>query len=319
MNTEEGTFAGQPAPVEHVDSEPEEGIFEGQPAPVGHVRPEPEEGDRWHSPVTGWSPWFAPIALILGLAIALVGGAIVDLPAAALGVKINGKHFPAGLTVVDTVIQDLGFVGAAVYCATLGGRLVRSWQFGLRAPAAGWRSAARMILLLLLAFIVLNVIWAEAFQPERDHVLNELGSGEGQLMLLASAALTCVVAPICEEFLFRGFIFTALREWRGTLPAAVVTGLLFGGVHAGSAPALDLLPLAALGFGLCLLYRHTGSLYPGIFAHALNNSIAFASLEGWGWQAPVLIVAAMAAIASIVSICARAGLAGSLRLSRTDP
>ncbi len=79
------------------------------------------------------------------------------------------------------------------------------------------------------------------------------------------------MAPICEEFLFRGYIFTALRNWRGTLPAAIITGLVFGGVHVGSAPALDLVPLAALGFGLCLLYRYTGSLYPCMIAHSLNN------------------------------------------------
>ena len=71
-----------------------------------------------------------------------------------------------------------------------------------------------------------------------------------------------MVAPICEEFLFRGYIFTALRNWKGTWPAAVITGLIFGGVHAGSAPALDLAPLAALGFGLCLLYRYTGLAVP---------------------------------------------------------
>ena len=53
-----------------------------------------------------------------------------------------------------------------------------------------------------------------------------------------------MVAPICEELLFRGYIFTALRNWRGTLPAALIIGLLFGGVHVGSAPVLDLVPLA---------------------------------------------------------------------------
>ncbi len=100
---------------------------------------------------------------------------------------------------------------------------------------------------------------------------------------MLSAGLTCVVAPICEEFLFRGYIFTALRNWRGTLPAALITGLMFGGVHVGSAPALDLVPLAALGFGLCLLYRYTGSLYPCMLAHSLNNSLAFsASRTGAG-------------------------------------
>jgi uncharacterized protein len=83
---------------------------------------------------------------------------------------------------------------------------------------------------------------------------------------------------------------------------------VFGGVHYGSAPALDLVPLAALGFGLCLLYRYTGSLYPCIAAHSLNNSIAFSSLERWGWQAVVLVIAALAAIAALVLVCKRVGL-----------
>jgi membrane protease YdiL (CAAX protease family) len=79
-------------------------------------------------------------------------------------------------------------------------------------------------------------------------------------------------------------------------------------VHAGSAPALDLVPLAGLGFGLCLLYRYSGSLYPCIAAHSLNNSLAFASLEGWGWQTPVLMVSALAAIAALVLAAKRIGL-----------
>ncbi len=125
---------------------------------------------------------------------------------------------------------------------------------------------------------------------------------------MLSAALTCVVAPICEEFLFRGYVFTALRGWCGTWPAAAITGAVFGLVHFGSAPALDLVPLAGLGFGLCVLYRYTGSLYPCIAAHSLNNSLAFASLEHWGWQIPVLMVAALASIAAIVLLAKRIGL-----------
>ena len=35
-------------------------------------------------------------------------------------------------------------------------------------------------------------------------------------------------------------------------------------------------PLAALGFMFCLVYERTGSLYPVIALHALNNAIAFA-------------------------------------------
>jgi uncharacterized protein len=249
-----------------------------------------------------WPAWMAPVALIGGLVVAAVGGLVVDLPAIALGAKLTTSHTPPGLAIADTFVQDVAFVLAAVFCAQLGGRGVRAWQLGLRPPRVGWRRAALMIAGLIVLFIVLNVIWAALFNPGKEKILEQLGSNENAALLLLSAALTCVVAPISEEILFRGFIFTALRSWRGTIPAAVITGVLFGAVHAGSAPVLDLVPLAALGFGLCLLYRYSGSLYPCIIAHSLNNSIAFASLEGWGWQAPLLVVAALAAIAALVSL-----------------
>ncbi len=296
----------------------------GEPTPRDGVAPEPAlqldgrrsggapldlpEGDPSHSPDTGWPPWTAPIALVGGLVLAALAGLAVDLPALALGVKISNSSTPPGLAIADTFVQDLAFVLAAVYCAHIGGRAVHSWQFGLRRPGVGWRSASGMIVLLLVAFLVLSVIWSALLKPEEEELLKQLGSNEGTALLLLSAGLTCVVAPICEEFLFRGFIFTALRNWRGTLPAAVITALLFGGVHAGSAPLLDLLPLAALGFGLCLLYRYSGSLYPCFVAHSLNNSLAFSSLENWSWQAPVLMICALAGIAAVVFVCRRVGL-----------
>ena len=281
---------------------------------------DPPEGDPTRSPSPSWSPWTAPVALLAGLLLALVGALVVEIIAVALfGTKASSSNLPPGLSIADTVVQDLGFVLAAVYCAHLGGRVVRSWQFGLRRPGAGWPSAAGMILALLIAFIVLTAIWSAAVHPGEEKTLEQLGSNEGTALLVLSAALTCVVAPMCEEFLFRGFMFTALRNWRGTWPAAVITGLVFGGVHAESAPVLDLLPLAALGFGLCMLYRYSGSLYPCMIAHSLNNSIAFSSLEGWGWQAPVLIVSAFLGIGVVVLVCKRVGLiAPDSRLVRSS-
>jgi uncharacterized protein len=268
----------------------------------------PTEGESSRSPTTGWPPWTAPLALIAGLALALVGGLIVEVPALLLGAKITSSHAPPGVTIADTVIQDIGFVLVAIYFAHIGGRAVRAWQFGLRRPGVGWRSAVGLVLLLLVAFIVLSELWSAAAHPSEEKVLETLGSNEGTALLIASAALTCVVAPICEEFLFRGYIFTSLRNWRGTLPAAIITGLVFGGVHFGSAPALDLVPLAALGFGLCVLYRYSGSLYPCMIAHSLNNCLAFSGLEGWGWQFFVLAVCALAGIGALVALSKRVGL-----------
>jgi membrane protease YdiL (CAAX protease family) len=276
---------------------------------VEPAREEPIEGDRTRSPDTPWRPWMAPVALFAGLGLAVVGGLVVEIPLVVFGVKITSSHTPPGVSLLDTVVQDVGFVAVAMYFARLGGRAVRSWQFGLRSPGIGWGWASLLIVALLGVFLVLTALWAGAVHPKEDtKLLETFGSNEGTALLLLSAGLTCVVAPICEELLFRGFIFTALRNWRGTLPAALLTGLIFGGVHYGSAPALDLVPLAALGFGLCLLYRYSGSLYTSIAAHSLNNSLAFSGLEDWGWQVPVLIVGSLLAIAALAWAFKRMGL-----------
>ena len=281
----------------------------GHRAELSPLERDPPETDPRSSPVTSWSPWSAGAALILGLLLAAVAALIVDLPAFVFGVKLTESHTPAGLVIADTFVQDVAFVVAAVYCARLGGRVARAWQFGLRRPGSGWRSAALMIGLLLISFILLDAIWSEIVHPNKEKLLETLGTKESTSLLVLSAGLTCIVAPICEEFLFRGYIFTALRNWRGTLPAAILTGILFGGVHATSAPAADLVPLGLLGFGLCLLYRHTGSVYPGMLAHSLNNSIAFADLAGWSWYGAIpLIIVAPAAILLLIAACNRAGL-----------
>jgi membrane protease YdiL (CAAX protease family) len=250
-------------------------------------------------PSNQWPWWSGFLALVAGLLAAAVGSLIVDVPAAALGVSITAKHVPPGIELADTVVQDLGFVLAAVALAQLGGRAVRSWQLGLR-PTHVW-TAVKLVVATFAAFLLFNVAWAAALHIEEDKkLLERLGTDKTTLLLVLSALLTTVIAPICEETLFRGYIFGALAKWRGWLPAAAVTGVLFGLVHAGSAPAADLAPLAVLGFMLCALYRQTGSLYPCIATHCLNNSIAFGTLEKWiWWEVALLTLAALATIAAL--------------------
>jgi membrane protease YdiL (CAAX protease family) len=269
----------------------------------------PVESEEAATSSEGWPWWTAPLALLGGLVLAAIGALAVDIPAVIFGVDVSSSHLPGGLEIADTVVQDGAFVLAAVIFARVGGRTVRAWQFGLRTPRIGWRRTVLVVVVLLVSFIVFSAIWAAILDvSSKEKILEQLGANEGAALLLLSAALTCVIAPICEEFLFRGFIFTALSSWRGPWPAAIVTGLVFGGVHAGSAPAVDLVPLAALGFGLCLLYRYSGSLYPCIAAHSLNNSLAFGALEGWGWQILVLMGVALALIATLALALKRVGV-----------
>ncbi len=260
---------------------------------------------------SSWRPWTAPAALLAGVVLAAVGGLIVDIPAALFfGVKIDASKLPSGLEIADTAVQDFAFVAAAVIFAQLGGRTFAAWQFGLR-PTRRWRAVGAVVGTVLI-FLVFTALWSSAVEVStKEKLLEQLGANESTLLLLASAALTCIVAPICEEILFRGYFFAALSNWHGWFLAAVLTGLVFGGVHAGSAPVVDLVPLAFLGFALCLLYRFTGSLYPCIATHAVNNSIAFGALEGWdAGQTVLLMFAALATIGALGLLLRRTGIIG---------
>jgi hypothetical protein len=78
-----------------------------------------------------------------------------------------------------------------------------------------------------------------------------------------------------EELFFRGFLFSGLRQGWSFWPAAVVTGLLFGLVHAPEGITI-VVPLGILGGALAWLYERTGSLWPCIGIHWFNNALALA-------------------------------------------
>jgi uncharacterized protein len=271
-------------------------------SPRGSSPPGPSENE--------WAPWTAFAALVAALVLAAVGSLIVDIPALALGVKISSEHIPHGVELADTIVQDVAFVVAVVLFAHLGGRAARAWQFGLRPSRMRLARTILAVVGAYLAFFLFSAIWAAILHVStKEELLKALGANQTSVLLAFSALLTTVIAPVCEETLFRGYIFAALSKWRGWVPAAAVTGVLFGAVHAGSAPAADLVPLALLGFMLCWLYRVTSSLYPCIAAHSLNNSIAFGALEGWWWwQVALLVIGALAVIGALGLLLARTGV-----------
>lgn len=251
--------------------------------------------------VPAWRPWSSVLALVAGLGGALVGGLVVYLIATVAGADLN--HPPAAVDISATFLQDVAFIVAAVGFASMVAR-PRPWHFGLRetrlGPAVGYVAGGYVV------FITFAAAWTAALNlHEKDDVAKQLGAGGSTAALIAVSVLVCVVAPIAEEFFFRGFFFGALRNWRGVWPAAVLTGLVFGAIHVGSAPVGFLVPLAFFGFLLCLIYDRTRSLYPCMALHCVNNAIAFGVGEKWGWQIPIVLVASLAAITGVMALVRR--------------
>jgi membrane protease YdiL (CAAX protease family) len=253
-----------------------------------------------------WRPWFGPLALGIAYIAANIASLVVFLIVLGNITKANLNNPPASVNDLSTVVEEVGFVVIAVWVASWVTR-PRPEQFGLRSPRVWWE-AALIVPLGYLGLGVVEVVWAALINTTATEkkLVTSIGVHDGAIGVLAAILVTCVVAPICEEFLFRGFIFRALRNWRGPWLAALLTGILFGAVHAGSAPAVDLVPLGALGAILCGIRQWTGSLYPCIALHALNNSIALGATAGWSVAAIVaVLVCSLAAIALIVALTLR--------------
>ena len=80
-----------------------------------------------------------------------------------------------------------------------------------------------------------------------------------------------VVTPITEEIFFRGFVFAGMVSRLGVGWAMVISALVFSLFHLSVG---TLIPVFVTGLLLVWLYRQTGSLWPGIIAHAGQNALA---------------------------------------------
>jgi membrane protease YdiL (CAAX protease family) len=274
--------------------------------PAAPQHPELPDGQTPQPAGPGWKAWMSFAALVAGFAAAVVGALLIAIGAAIAGATFDDP--PASVNILSLVVQDVCLVGAALFFARMTGT-PRPADFGLR-PTPFW-SALGWSLLTWAAFLVVTAAWVSLVGADStdDKLPKSLGVDESNIALISVAFLVCVGAPLVEEFFFRGFFFTALTAWRGIWPAAIITGTVFGLIHAGSADIAFLLPLGFFGFSLCLLRVKTGSLYPCICTHALNNSLAFGASQDWDWQILPLLAGSLACIA-IVLLGIRAAYGG---------
>jgi uncharacterized protein len=244
--------------VQHAAFEP--------PPPPPPDRPELPEGAA-----PRWPAWYAGVGFLVALIATLI---VVGIVAAATGATADDED--PTFTIIATFLQGLIFIGTAVMFASFT-RKPKPEHFGLRParfwPAVGWAALG------MLTFYVLVAVYSLIVQPDAEQsVAQDLGADQGTFGMIAAGFMVVCVAPVAEEFFFRGFFYRALRTRWAPLAAAAIDGLLFGVIHydfTGADALLILPPLAFLGFIFCVVYERTGSIYPTIAMHALNNAIAF--------------------------------------------
>lgn len=172
-----------------------------------------------------------------------------------------------------------------------GAALAGVWFFSLRKYGASWRTLGfrrtTLTHMLLLAPMAVALSWgfdisytyalelfeAEAFIPKQEAIEEAFEESTFKPLLYIDIN---VLAPVSEEILFRGFILAGLAFTLGRVSGALISSVLFSAVHID----IDVMPpIFVFSMLLAWLYIRTGSIWPPIAAHALNNMIATMQYE----------------------------------------
>lgn len=214
-------------------------------------------------PPSNWGPG----AALFGVLLALVTGMLLGIPAVVIDNPRSGDLSDAASVAVQ-LATALGFLIVPLVMAARGPVPLREAlrRLGVRRfrlpSALKWMAAAVGAYLLFSAFYV-----ALVGEPEQKDIAEGFGAIPVQVLLIV------IAAPVSEEVCFRGMLFGGLRERLPRLAAALISGFVFGGLHALTG-ITAVPPLIAFGVILALLYEKTGSIVPGILLHMLNNSVA---------------------------------------------
>lgn len=111
------------------------------------------------------------------------------------------------------------------------------------------------------------------FRRQRPEYPPSLNVPPGWLIFICVA----VIAPIVEELIFRGYAYSGWIHKIGFWATSLLSSVIFMACHVQYGWA-GLIEVFFVGLVLCAVRRKTGSLYPCILLHALNNSAYYVSM-----------------------------------------
>ena len=125
----------------------------------------------------------------------------------------------------------------------------------------------------ILAITVLAV--SSFFPPSSPPAVEKLTESPRSVLLLAIFSIC--FAPLIEEIIFRGFLYSVFSEIRGTRLAVIATAVLFAIMHAPQLwPSMaGILMILAVGYVLSIVRERSNSLIPSFILHTAYNGMLF--------------------------------------------
>lgn len=255
-------------------------ISESQPV----AEPDPDE-PAW-GPFTGISVWLVSVAAIIvipviAVALWLVIQTVRGAPLPNFTARDEVEQWVMSpnillLQIISTIVAHaltLAICWAVV--TKMGSRPFRAslgWSWG------GHRVWYWVVFsgCTLLGIQILSQVLIR-FLPERESPFDQLLKSSQQVRI-AVAILAVFTAPIVEEVVYRGVLFSALRKRIGVIATVIIVTATFAGVHVfqNRGAWVSISGLAFLSLALTTVRARTKSVLPCVFIHTLNN--AFASI-----------------------------------------
>lgn len=164
-------------------------------------------------------------------------------------------------------------------------------QINLKRQVWIWGLVAALIIFLFLNATLILTFRIIEFQPEifkTFNYLNDFPSWKGWLMIFGVS----LVAGICEEIGYRGYMQAPLEQKYGPIAGITITSLVFVVVHLHQAWAGGILvQIFVISFMIGYLAYSTNSLLPGIIAHVsfdiINVSYWWSDVVGTFERKPI--------------------------------
>lgn len=112
-------------------------------------------------------------------------------------------------------------------------------------------------------------------ENDQQEVVKAFAEAKSIFLKATMTLLACIVAPVCEEFIFRGYFYPALKKYTSFGFAITLNCLIFAVIHGN---ALALLPLFLLSIVIVLSYEITKSLWAPISIHLAFNTLTTAMI-----------------------------------------
>jgi membrane protease YdiL (CAAX protease family) len=137
-------------------------------------------------------------------------------------------------------------------------------------PAAGW--VALGIFLVYVVTFIYGLLVQILHLPLETNAQTLTQEAQTMPFTVVGALIGAVIiAPFCEEIFFRGFLFGGLLRGMNVVFAMLLATIVFTLVHGDIGSAI---PLFAIGLMLAVIRWRTGSVWPGMALHMLNNALA---------------------------------------------